>query len=52
MHFIYDYEKKMWDAAKDGDKSAFAGLVSEAAVMICGEYRIFRYNRRFRNIGL
>ncbi len=39
MHFIYEYEKKMWDTAKSGDKSAFAGLVSEAAVMVCGGYR-------------
>ena len=39
MHFIYEYEKKMWDAAKSGHKSTFAGLVSEAAVMICGGYR-------------
>lgn len=36
---IYRLEQKMWQAAKDGDKTKFAKLVSADAVMVCGGYR-------------
>lgn len=36
---IFELENKMWQAAKDGDKTAFAKLVSADAVMVCGGYR-------------
>ncbi len=36
---IYKLENKMWQAAKDGNKIKFAGLVSADAVMVCGGYR-------------
>lgn len=36
---IYELESQMWQAAKDGNKTEFAKLVSDAAVMICGGYR-------------
>lgn len=36
---IYELENKMWQAAKDSDKSEFTKLVSDDAVMICGGYR-------------
>ncbi|MBQ8790061.1 MAG: nuclear transport factor 2 family protein, partial [Ruminiclostridium sp.] len=36
---IFELENKMWQAAKDGDKTAFAELVSDKAVMVCGGYR-------------
>lgn len=39
MTDIRQYEEKMWQAAKDGDKTAFAKLVSADAVMVCGGYR-------------
>lgn len=38
-NIIYELENKMWQAAKSGDKSAFSGLVSADAVMVCGGYR-------------
>lgn len=36
---IYQLENKMWQSAKDGDKTEFAKLVSADAVMVCGGYR-------------
>ena len=36
---IYELENKMWQAAKDGNKTEFAKLVSDDAVMVCGGYR-------------
>lgn len=36
---IYELENKMWECAKNGDKTAFSELVSADAVMICGGYR-------------
>lgn len=36
---VYKLENKMWQAAKDGDKTEFAKLVSADAVMVCGGYR-------------
>ncbi|MBQ8176695.1 MAG: nuclear transport factor 2 family protein [Oscillospiraceae bacterium] len=36
---IYELENKMWQAAKNGNKAAFAKLVSDDAVMVCGGYR-------------
>lgn len=36
---ILELENKMWQAAKDSDKTAFAKLVSADAVMVCGGYR-------------
>ena len=36
---IYELENKMWQAAKDGNKTEFAKLVSADAVMVCGGYR-------------
>lgn len=36
---IFALENKMWQAAKNGDKSAFAKLVDSNAVMVCGGYR-------------
>ena len=36
---IYELENKMWQAAKEGNKSRFAKLVSADAVMVCGGYR-------------
>lgn len=39
MNNIRDYEQEMWNAAQQGDKNAFAKLVSPNAVMICGGYR-------------
>ena len=36
---IFELENKMWQAAKDGDKTEFAKLVSADAVMVCGGYR-------------
>lgn len=36
---IYELENKMWQAAKDGNKTEFAKLVSAEAVMVCGGYR-------------
>lgn len=36
---IFEKEKNMWTAAKNGDKNAFLQLVSAGAVMVCGGYR-------------
>ncbi len=36
---MMELEKRMWEAAKNGDKDAFLQLVSEEAVMVCGGYR-------------
>ena len=36
---IYELENKMWQTAKDGNKTEFAKLVSADAVMVCGGYR-------------
>lgn len=36
---IYTLENKMWQAAKEGNKSEFEKLVSADAVMVCGGYR-------------
>lgn len=36
---IYEFENKMWQAAKEGNKSEFEKLVSADAVMVCGGYR-------------
>ena len=36
---IYGLETRMWQAARDGDKSEFEKLVSPDAVMVCGGYR-------------
>lgn len=36
---IYELENKMWQAAKDGNKTEFSKLVSAEAVMVCGGYR-------------
>ncbi len=36
---IYELENKMWQAAKDRNKTEFAKLVSADAVMVCGGYR-------------
>ena len=39
LNEIYELERKMWDAAVSGDKSAFLDIVSQNAVMVCGGYR-------------
>ena len=39
MNEIYELERKMWNAAVSGDKSAFLDIVSQTAVMVCGGYR-------------
>ena len=39
INIIFELENKMWQAAKNGDKTAFAKLVSADAVMVCGGYR-------------
>ena len=39
LNEIFEQEKSMWAAAKNGDKTAFLKLVSLDAVMICGGYR-------------
>lgn len=36
---ILTLENKMWQAAKNGDKSEFTALVDRNAVMVCGGYR-------------
>ena len=36
---IYELENKMWQSARDKNKSEFAKLVSADAVMVCGGYR-------------
>ena len=36
---IFELENKMWQAAKGGNKTEFAKLVSADAVMVCGGYR-------------
>ena len=36
---IYGLENKMWQFAKDGNKTEFGKLVSADAVMVCGGYR-------------
>lgn len=36
---IYELENKMWQAAKNGDKTEFAKLVDSNAIMVCGGYR-------------
>ena len=36
---IYELENKMWESAKNSDRSAFSELVSDDAVMICGGFR-------------
>ena len=36
---IYELENKMWQAAKNGNKTEFKKLVSDDAVMVCGGYR-------------
>ena len=36
---IYGLENKMWQSARDKNKSEFAKLVSADAVMVCGGYR-------------
>ena len=39
INTIYEYENKMWESAKCGDKESFSKLVSAEAVMVCGGYR-------------
>lgn len=36
---IYQLENKMWQTAKNGDKTGFLQIVSVDAVMVCGGYR-------------
>ena len=36
---IYELEKRMWQAAKSGNKADFSEIVSADAVMVCGGYR-------------
>ncbi len=36
---VYKLENKMWQSAKDGNKTEFTKLVSADAVMVCGGYR-------------
>ena len=36
---IYQLENKMWQAAKEGNKTEFAKLVYADAVMVCGCFR-------------
>lgn len=36
---IYELENKMWQSAKDGNKTEFGKLVAADAVMVCGGYR-------------
>lgn len=39
MNEFYALERKMWDAAVSGDRTAFLDTVSQTAIMICGGYR-------------
>lgn len=39
INIIFELENEMWQAAKDGNKTEFAKLVSADAVMVCGGYR-------------
>lgn len=39
MNKIYEYETRMWEAARHQDPESFLELVSEDAVMVCGGYR-------------
>lgn len=36
---IFGLEKKMWEAAVSGNRTAFSELVSQNGVMVCGGYR-------------
>ncbi len=51
---IYSREVNMWEAAKNGDKRAFCGLVAEDAVMVCGGYRCTgaEYSAFTENFGI
>ena len=51
---IFNLENKMWQAAKDGDKSKFARLVASNAVMVCGGYRCMgaEYAEFISNFGI
>ncbi len=39
INIISELENKMWQAAKNGNKTEFTKLVSGDAVMVCGGYR-------------
>ncbi len=51
---IYELENKMWQAAKDRNKTEFAKLVSADAVMVCGGYRCTgkEYTELVSNFGI
>lgn len=38
-NIIFEYEKKMWEAAAERNKENFLQLVSPEAVMVCGGFR-------------
>lgn len=53
-NMLFEFERNMWECAKNGDSVGFSALVAGDAVMVCGGYRCTgeEYSQLIKDFGI